>query len=116
MGDEKKLKIVVAKKQRNQLFCHPVNGMHYQKRCQRVGKNVEADRCRIEMIRRGLTFRDLAAMVGRKPQQVANLLSGSNNTWPIRAQINRALRRRIFLKPKSARRRRKPAPGERIET
>jgi hypothetical protein len=76
-------------------------GNHYQNR----GKNIELDELRIEIIRRGLTYKQLAQMTGRKPQQVANVLSGSNTSWPIRAQINRALRKKVFTKPLRRRRR-----------
>jgi alkylated DNA nucleotide flippase Atl1 len=68
-------------------------------RKQRRGKNLEADILRIEMIRRALTYRDLARMVGTIPQRVANVLSGSDRTWPIRRALNRVLRQRIFANP-----------------
>jgi hypothetical protein len=80
------------------------------KRYQQRGKNAELDLLRIKMIERGLTYRDLAAMAGKKPQRVANVLSGSDRTWPIRAAINRALRSKLFSKPKNTRRQRKQAP------
>jgi hypothetical protein len=76
------------------------------KRYQRVGKNQESDDLRIEMIRRGITYRELAEMVGKGPQRVANVLAYSDRTWPIRAAINRALHKKIFRKPL----RRKPGP------
>jgi hypothetical protein len=75
-------------------------------RKQRRGENLESDELRIEMIRRGLTYRDLAKIVGTVPQRIANVLSYSDRTWPIRAAINRALRKRIFRKPL----RRQPGP------
>jgi hypothetical protein len=67
-------------------------------RSQTRGKNIELDELRIEMIRRGLTYRQLAEIIGRDKQQVANVLTGNNPSWPIRAAINRALRKRIFCK------------------
>lgn len=69
------------------------------KRQQRRGKNLECDELRIEMIRRGLTYRDLARMVSVGAPRIANVLSFSDRTWPIRAKINQALRKRIFYKP-----------------
>jgi hypothetical protein len=76
-----------------------VNGKRYQQR----GRNLELDTLRIEMIRRGLTYRDLAALVKTQPQRIANILSGSDRTWPLRARINRLLRKRIFAKPANTR-------------
>jgi hypothetical protein len=80
------------------------------KRTQRRGKNIESDSLRIEMIRRGLTYRDLAQIIGVVPQRVANVLCFSDHTWPIRRAINRALRMKIFRKPA----RRKPGPIARV--
>ena len=80
--------------------------MRYQQR----GKIAELDLFRIELILRGLTYRDVAAMVGKKPQRIANVQSGSDRSWPIRAAINRALKQKLFVKPRNARRLQKPAP------
>ena len=79
-------------------------------RTQRSGKNLESDLLRIEMIRRGLTYRDLALMVDTVPQRITNVLCFSDRTWPIRGAINRALRMKIFRKP--ARRNPGPKPKE----
>jgi hypothetical protein len=75
-----------------------------------VGQNTSLDQLRIEMIKRGLGYRDLAALAGKSHRRIANVLAGNDRTWPIRAAINRALRSRIFSKPSNTRRRRKPAP------
>jgi hypothetical protein len=69
------------------------------KRYQYRGKDVEVDALRIEMIKRGLTYRDLAAKTRKQPQRIANVLAGSDTTWPIRVSINRALKMRIFRVP-----------------
>lgn len=84
------------------IYLHHMTGKRYQQR----GENAELDLLRIKMIQRGLTYRDLAAKVGRKPQRIANVLSGSDRTWPIRSDINRALRSKVFRKPKNTRRQR----------
>jgi hypothetical protein len=78
------------------------------KRYQQRGKKAELDLLRIVMIQRGLTYRQVAALAGKTPQRIANVLSGSDGSWPIRAQINRCLRRRIFQKPAKGRRPRQP--------
>ena len=51
------------------------------------------------MIRRGLTYRDLAQLAGVVPQRITNVLCYSDRTWPIRRTLNRVLRQRIFAKP-----------------
>jgi len=71
---------------------------------------------RIEMIRRVLTYHDLAKLAGIVPQRVANLLSNNDRSWPMRAKINQALRMKIFHKPGNTRRKIKaPANINKIE-
>jgi hypothetical protein len=59
-------------------------------------KNLESDKLRIEMIMRGLSTAEMAKMVGTIRQRILNVLSFSDRTWPIRARINRTLKKRIF--------------------
>lgn len=72
--------------------------MHTIKSKQKRDRLADADLLRIAMIQLGLTYRDLAALVGKPPQRVANVLSGNDRSWPIRAAINRAMRQRILHK------------------
>jgi len=55
---------------------------------------------RVEMLRRGIDHRELAAMIGYPPCRTANLLCGADTTWPLRRAINKALKMKIFAKPK----------------
>jgi lambda repressor-like predicted transcriptional regulator len=68
------------------------------------------DALRIEMIRRGLTCRILAARIGLSRGTVNNVLSGNNQTWPPRRLINTALKMKIFTRPAKAGRNAKPKP------
>lgn len=61
--------------------------------------DVELKLCRCEMALRGLNTRGLAQRAGVNMGLVQDLLCGHYSSWPVRAAINRALRRRIFKKP-----------------
>ena len=67
-------------------------------------ENSGAAKLRIALITRRMTSADLAAMMGKSPRRVHNVLCNNDRTWPIRAAINRALRSKIFAKPRRPRR------------
>jgi|GEM_PF-5721373 len=67
------------------------------------GKMVETDLLRIEMIKRGLDYKQLALKVQASPARVANVLCNNDHSWPLRAKLNQFFRRRIFSKPATAR-------------
>ena len=54
---------------------------------------------RVEMIVRDLDSRALAAKAHVNVRTLQNLLSGRYHSWPVKAAVNRAFRRRIFQKP-----------------
>lgn len=65
---------------------------------------LESQSLRIEMAARGFKVGGLAKLAGLKRRIVSNVLTGNNAAWPPRAAINRALRKKIFHRPRTARR------------
>jgi hypothetical protein len=63
---------------------------------------------RVEMIVRDLDSLALAIKAKVNLRTLQNLLSGRYHSWPVKAAVNRALRRRIFQKPARVYRPRKP--------
>jgi hypothetical protein len=53
---------------------------------------------KIRLLERGWDYRDLAKATKRNPRYVANVISGNDPWWPVRAAINRALGEKIFTK------------------
>lgn len=58
---------------------------------------------RVEMARRGLRLRHLAALAGFSAKRLGNCLCGNDPSWPPRAAINRALGRTFFIQPSAHR-------------
>jgi len=71
-------------------------------------KSIQADsvdtlQLRRVMFERRLSPATLGHMAKFNPRRISNVLCGTDETWPIRAAINRALGEKIFSRPAHAR-------------
>src|ERR1043166_3595363 len=79
----------------------------------RPGESIDL---RHEMVERGFTASQLAAMAHVGPRRISNVLTGNDASWPIRAAINKHLGQQMFRKPSIARPRKSAGPKKSIQS